>query len=187
MGKVINVKIESKIATAEKDAVYVCDNSDYEIHFAFDDEWAEFSAKTAMFVYNGKSIPVVFEGNVCSVPIIENTLAIEVGVFAGNLHTTTPAFISARRSILSKGGTPADPPDDVYNQIMERLNNLEGVNPATTEKLGVIKVGNNLEITEDGVLSVTTTNEAEKDNTKPITSAGVYTQVGNIEILLAAL
>lgn len=36
-------------------------------------------------------------------------------------------------------------------------------------------------------LMVDTTNEAEKDNTRPITSAGVYTLAGNIEVLLAAL
>lgn len=58
---------------------------------------------------------------------------------------------------------------------------------ATREQAGVIRVGDNLEITPDGVLSVMTTNEAEADNTKPITSAGVHTQLGNIEILLAAL
>lgn len=58
---------------------------------------------------------------------------------------------------------------------------------ATSEALGGIKVGENLAITADGVLSVLTTNEAEQDNTKPMTSAGVHTQLGNIEILLAAL
>lgn len=36
----------------------------------------------------------------------------------------------------------------------------------------------------DGVLRVNTTNEVAADNTLPITSAGVYTQVGNIEVLL---
>lgn len=183
----VTITVKDKIATAQKDAVYICGNSDFVINFFFDDEWDEFETKTARFAYKGHYQDVIFNGNVCPVPAIYNTYSIDVGVFAGNLHTTTPAYVSAKKSILCEGGTPPDPPDDVYNQIMERLNNLEGVNPATAEKLGVIKVGNNLEITKDGVLSVTTTNEAEKDNTKPITSAGVYTQVGNIEILLAAL
>lgn len=39
-------------------------------------------------------------------------------------------------------------------------------------------------ILENGVLKVNTTNLAEADNTLPITSAGVYTQLGNISILL---
>lgn len=37
---------------------------------------------------------------------------------------------------------------------------------------------------KDGVLSVNTTDLMERDNTLPITSAGVYATVGNIEALL---
>lgn len=37
---------------------------------------------------------------------------------------------------------------------------------------------------EDGVLSVNTAKEVEQDNTLPITSAAVYTTVGNISALL---
>lgn len=40
---------------------------------------------------------------------------------------------------------------------------------------------------KDGVLSVNTTNDMEKDNTLPITSAGVYATVGNIEALLKTI
>ena len=37
---------------------------------------------------------------------------------------------------------------------------------------------------ENGILSVNTTNQAEEDNTKPITSSGVHTIVGNIGAIL---
>ena len=40
---------------------------------------------------------------------------------------------------------------------------------------------------ENGMLSVNTANTAEQDNTQPITSAAVYTQLGNIEVLLSAI
>ena len=40
---------------------------------------------------------------------------------------------------------------------------------------------------ENGVLSVNTTNDMEQDNTLPITSAGVYNTVGNIEVLLKTI
>lgn len=43
---------------------------------------------------------------------------------------------------------------------------------------------NTLTFGEDGVLRVNTTNDMAADNTLPITSAGVFTQVGNIEVLL---
>ena len=37
---------------------------------------------------------------------------------------------------------------------------------------------------ENGVLRVNTTNNAEADNTLPMTSAGVHVQLGNIDVLL---
>lgn len=40
---------------------------------------------------------------------------------------------------------------------------------------------------ENGVLSVNTTNDMEQDNTLPITSAGVFATVGNIEALLKTI
>ena len=58
---------------------------------------------------------------------------------------------------------------------------------ASSEILGGIKIGGNLKIDENGVLSVDTATEVMKDNTKPITSGAVFTEVGNIEELLKAL
>ena len=49
------------------------------------------------------------------------------------------------------------------------------------------KAGENIEITDDGTINVLTTNEAAEDNTRPITSAGCYTIVGNIEALLKTI
>lgn len=59
--------------------------------------------------------------------------------------------------------------------------------PATEKSLGGIIVGENLKITQEGVLSVDTADNAEADNTRPITSAAVYTHLGNIEILLGMI
>ena len=59
--------------------------------------------------------------------------------------------------------------------------------PATEKSLGGIIVGENLKITQKGVLSVDTADNAEQDNTRPITSAAVYTQIGNIEVLLGTI
>lgn len=47
-----------------------------------------------------------------------------------------------------------------------------------------IKPGDGLALSPDGTLSVLTTDDAAQDNTLPITSAGVYTQLGNIAVLL---
>lgn len=48
------------------------------------------------------------------------------------------------------------------------------------------EIGHGLKL-EDGVLSVDTTDSAEQDNTRPITSGGVYKEIGNIEALLKTI
>lgn len=109
MERVIPIRIRDKIATAPKNAVYVCGNSDYTIKFDFDDEWEGFNEKTARFVYNGQFTEMIFSGNVCPVPIISNTYAFEVGVYAGNLSTTTKAYVPATKSVLCGSEVPAEP------------------------------------------------------------------------------
>lgn len=124
MDKIIYISIKGKIARNIRGIAdeYVCGNSDYFVEFDFDEEWNAFDAKTARFKYNDTYLDVVFSGNRVNVPVIENTHMVKVGVFAGNLHTTTSAVFMAKKSILCGSGVPAAPPDDVYNQIMELLN-----------------------------------------------------------------
>lgn len=59
--------------------------------------------------------------------------------------------------------------------------------PATTSELGGIIVGDDLLITAEGRLSIDKANSVSEDNTKPITAAAVYTEVGNINALLATI
>ena len=58
---------------------------------------------------------------------------------------------------------------------------------ASADELGGVMVGENLTIDENGRLSVDTTDGVSEDNTRPITSAGVYVVVGNIEALLKTI
>ena len=63
-----------------------------------------------------------------------------------------------------------------------------GINtPATTVELGGIIVGDDLSVTAEGRLSVLKANAVEQDNTRPITAAAVYMEVGNINALLATI
>lgn len=53
---------------------------------------------------------------------------------------------------------------------------------------GGYRIGTGLKLdTKTNTLSVDTAEAVEQDNTKPVTSAAVYTEIGNIEALLAAL
>ena len=125
MEKTITISVEDKIAVKTNDVNYICGNSDFVIEFDFDEEWSAHEYKTARFTHNGAYSDVIFRGSRCAVPIMSNVLTFGVGVFAGNLQTTTPAFIDAKKSILCSGGVPAAPSDDVYNQIMETLGGMK--------------------------------------------------------------
>lgn len=198
----IFVDVHEKIATPQGNALYICGNSDYIIRFSFDAEWDEYDKKTARFEYGGKYQDVVFTGNECPVPIISDTYNFNVGVFAGDLCTTTPAYIPCKKSILCGAGVPADPPPEVYNQIMELLNTIaenkvtdEQVQEAVNNYLdeNPIDTGVNfttdetLSLSDDGILSVNTADDVEQDNTLPVTSAAVYVEVGNINALLETI
>lgn len=123
---IINVTVRGKMARAEGRARVVCGNSDYTVRFDFDEEWSEYFAKTARFVTeDGSYTDVQFEGSDCTIPILRNTRTLLVGVFAGNLRTTTAALIHAVPCITDPDGTPADPTPDVYAQLMERFNAME--------------------------------------------------------------
>lgn len=118
----ISISVKNKIAVQTNRTLYVCGNSDYTALFDLDAEWNAFEIKTARFYYNGHYSDVVFTGNECEIPIIADTNEFEIGLFAGNLHTTTPAMVLCKRSILSTSGTPTDPSPDVYHQLIEKIN-----------------------------------------------------------------
>lgn len=138
---IINITVKNKIAQNPTKEI-VCGNNDYVIYFDFDEEWAEYSVKTARFTFNNSYIDVVFEGNKVNVPIITNTFTCAVGVFAGDLRTTTPAVIKCQKSILCEGGVPAAPTDDdFYKQVIERLDEalkIIGNATATTGKISTV-------------------------------------------------
>ena len=124
--KIIEVTVRGRVATHVGDDFYVCGNTDYEIHFDFDEEWDALDVKTARFIGEGNVVypDRIFSGNVCSFPDnppISNTTNVRVGVFAGNLQTTTPARIPAAKSILCGTSTPAAPDDDAYHEAMEEM------------------------------------------------------------------
>lgn len=119
----ILIDVASNVATNKTpDIGVVCDNSCYNVEFTFDDEWSGLPTKTARFNYNGKYTDVVFTGNVCKVPRLHDASSLTVGVFAGDLITTTEALIRCRKSVLAQHGSPSEPAPDVYAQIMALLN-----------------------------------------------------------------
>lgn len=87
------------------------------------------------------------------------------------------SLVAAVNEALTKGGGEVDPAD-----VQKIVDDYLKANPPSP-----VKAGNGLSMAEDGTLSVDTADKAEKDNTKPITSAGVYMEIGNINALLATI
>ena len=120
--KTIEISVRDKIAVNMSDVSYTCGNSDFVINFDFDEEWNAYDVKTARFIKDDRTYQdQVFQGNECPVPVLYNTNKVRVGVFAGNLRTSTPAIITANKGILCGNGSPEAPSDDVYAQIMEQM------------------------------------------------------------------
>lgn len=137
----ILIEVTEKVAAVSGAPVIVCGNSDYTVRFLFDSEWGAYIAKTAEFRYwrdgERKRAEVFFEGDTVSVPILRDIDEVEIGVYAGDLHTTTPARVPCARCITD-GAPVHDPPaPDVYDQLMEYLAGLQG-GGSTTGQLTVI-------------------------------------------------
>lgn len=140
MNRRLIVTILNKIASCENDVRIVCGNCDYEIEFNFDAEWEKHDVKTALFVVNGKAIPQVFRGNVCQVPVIQNTRVVEIGVFAGTiddgtLSTSTPALVGCIKGVTEYDDTIPPPEDSVYAQIVEMCEHAVEVAEKVEEEL----------------------------------------------------
>lgn len=117
----IKIFVKNRVARADT-TPYVCGNTDYRLVFDFDEEWSEYDAKTARFAKESGYEDVIFIGNECPIPATSDTYYIYVGVYAGDLRTTTPARVACRKSILCGSGLPDPPSPDVYAQIIEMLN-----------------------------------------------------------------
>lgn len=126
----IQISVRSKVAKTVGSPEIVCGNSDYAITFDFDSEWDDYTEKTARFVrYDLKAgqmrhTDVLFSGNTVIAPVLYDTSAVAVGVYAGDIHTTTPARIACARCITDGAPAHEDPAPDVYAQLLEYLAGL---------------------------------------------------------------
>lgn len=117
----IHIAVENGVASQRDTAVYICGSGDFTAVFAFEAGWPVEDLKTARFQTESTYQDVLFRGNVCPVPVFTNARKLEVGVYCGNLRTTTPARIAIREGIRSAWGPPEDPVPSLYDQILEAV------------------------------------------------------------------
>ena len=122
---VLEIEVKDKITKLMPGEcqVIVCDNTDYSVHFAFDEEWDEADIKTARFIYGDEQYTdVSFTGDTVAVPKLTNTKYVLIGVFVNDLLSTTAAKVLVLESIRTPDGDPIDPTSAEYDTIIELIN-----------------------------------------------------------------
>lgn len=124
----IEIKIRDKRAGGT--GTVICGNSDYTVAWDLDEEWTPYDTKTMRVnLADGTYQDVVFTGNTAALPVLSTPGWASVGLYAGDLHTSRAADLRVLPSVTTPGGAPADPAEDVYAQITEKLNQLIAVQP----------------------------------------------------------
>lgn len=124
----IKIKIRDKRAGGT--GTVICGNSDYTVAWDLDEEWTPYDTKTMRVnLADGTYQDVVFTGNTAALPMLSTPGWASVGLYAGDLHTSRAADLRVLSSVTTPGGAPADPAEDVYAQITEKLNQLIAVQP----------------------------------------------------------
>lgn len=159
----LHISIDRKCATYLGTQAIVCGNSDYTAVFSFDDEWDDYPIKTARFITEQGYMDVQFSGNTCQVPVVLNVTWMKVGVFAGELRTTTSAFIRCKKSVL------CDSEDENNQKIV-------------INSVSAIVTGDGLKLGADGKISVDTADTVERGNNKPVTSDAVFKSLSKLDI-----
>lgn len=130
----INITVAHKVAVSDTQSI-VCDNSDYTVHWTLDEEWHAYDTKTMRTIYmDGTFKDKVFAGDEIALPVCTVPGVVQIGLFAGDIRTSRVAILRALPSVRSAAGAPEDPPKNVYDQIMELINGLGGVDPDVIAK-----------------------------------------------------
>lgn len=125
----INITVAHKVAVSDTQAI-VCDNSDYTVHWTLDEDWSAYDTKTMRTIYmDGTFTDKVFSGAEVELPVCTVPGVVQIGLFAGDIRTSRVAIMRALPSVRSAAGAPANPTPDVYDQLMELIKGLGGVDP----------------------------------------------------------
>ena len=183
------------------------------VEFVFSDDWSGLT-KTAVFSAGRTTVDVLesaWDGNKVVVPheILADAGPIaRVGVYGANadgliLPTVWVTLGKVMPAAEPSGDPGADPTLPIWAQLQNQIGDLDDLKTYNKDTLvaainearssggsggGGYTIGDGLKLdAATNTLSVDTAAAVEKDNTKPVTSAAVYTEVGNINALLATI
>lgn len=155
----IKINIANKHCTVEGSPVIVCGNSDYQITFAFDEEWDPAAKKTARFSYvrdgKRKKQEVEFSGNTVAVPPVYKTRELQVGVYVGDLVTSTPARIPCEKSAVCDTCEPDELDPSQYKKLHDELHDELSTYVDKAVKDEAYELIDTITFEEDAVLNLT--------------------------------
>ena len=134
----INITVKNRIAIADANTLLICNNEDFIVTFAFDDEWSAIDQKILRVKYGNTFREVIFTGNSCIVPPPDNVDYAEIGVYGGGI-VTTRAYIPCQKSIAcpkEKSKIPHTAYQQLlgyYKEIIERTENVVESTEAANE------------------------------------------------------
>ena len=183
------------------------------VEFVFSNDWSGLT-KTAVFSAGRTTVDVLesaWDGNKVVVPheILADAGPIaRVGVYGANadgliLPTVWVTLGKVMPAAEPSGDPGAEPTLPIWAQLQNQIGDLDDLQTYNKDNLvdainearssggsggGGYNIGDGLKLdAATNTLSVDTAAAVEKDNTKPVTSAAVYTEVGNINALLATI
>lgn len=126
----ISITVTDKRPVCTAGTTVVCDNSDYIVHWDLDGEWSAYDTKTMRVIYMDSTYAdTVFTGDIVALPPVPVPGCVQIGLYAGDIHTSRMVLLRALSSVRSASGAPANPTPDVYDQLMELIKGLGGVDP----------------------------------------------------------
>jgi len=177
---------------------------EYLAEFSFSEAWAGYSRTAVFKAKNGVAKEVVlYEGEI-EIPweVLEEPGHIQIGVYGIESGRNRPTLWSEMIPVYN-GAEQADPSTphattpwqdavefmgsavEIAGQAADRA---EAAAQRAEEAGGGVQFETDETLSlENGVLSVNRATDAEPDNTLPITSAAVYAEIGNINVLLETI
>ena len=151
--QILRVNVANEIATyLSRGGTIICGNTKYKIAFSFDASWDKHPEKIARFIWNGAYKDVPFTGTECAVPKITGADQVQIGVYAGDLKTTTAAIIPARRSILC--GSNKAHPDQAKEYRDEAAQYAEQAAQYAEQAKAVVEEAGDIDAALDAILAI---------------------------------
>ena len=128
----ITIRVRDKIAQPVGDPTIVCGNDGYSVVLDLDEEWDDYEIKTMRVAWTDtfsgqpRHIDVPYILNFAELPAIADAYVVQIGVYAGNIKTSTPARVPCVRCITDGGTYHEDPEPSTYAALLELLRSLGG-------------------------------------------------------------